>query len=765
MVTDKEGYMRKNVAKPITSLVVVTACFLSLITASVAWFEPNTDVRLDSGSGSTAASYFASGDGSADQPYEITLPIHLYNLAWLQYLGQFNTKEAPIYFKLGDDIDMSSFGSALPPVGTESEPFIGVFDGGGYTISNLTVSDNITDNGGDISIKPNTVTSVTGCSVIGFFGIVGDPSNLALTNFSKDSNLDYSESSISNFYLENAAVESTASNTLIGVVAGYVGSGGSVKDIGVKNGSIEVANGATGLNTTYGNTISKFSLIGDSEDKEWKTAYSSGGGGSGTGNNWGGSIDTTGLVKRLYYIAGVSNVGSTTYSSNEAVNFENEKAPSYDKGKYNAYFRSVNDGSYIWNSTSGTNQYLYEGTYLPLNIDTTTAFAGEEVEATASGVSNWKTTEYYKDHTTEYGLISNSNTGYIVGGGIPTTTGGSPTGTSAKYIFLRKETNFLSNLANSFSSSEYGKDSVKIYTVDTATNSTSSQITSSNGFQRYSTVKSNFDTMMSGTKTYCFAIRFQSIDATDSKNWSDKVTVKINGSEKYNYQFLKSAINFTVNQPGYITVIISSFMGVGTKMFDLFKIDRNSDNSIDKVTQINKIYGVANSGTYYYDDASKSSNLLFNFENTHSLNTKSLYYFEIPVNAGDYAIGKYSATEGTDTSTGYLNYLDIGANASGSDGGTSGSYSLNNVRYVHEIPLNTSTTTSYADILFVISTAAAAGDSKIYFKRDSATHLYYYVGDGTNITVTMLTLTGASSDNNASAIWTSSSSDSSSSAS
>lgn len=363
-------------------------------------------------------------------------------------------------------------------------------------------------------------------------------------------------------------------------------------------------------------------------------------------------------------------VSSSTLGTNEELNFSGLKAPTYDKGKYNVYYRSNTlNGTNIWNSTSGTIQYLYEGTYLPLNVETKTTF-DNEIDSSVSGLENWKTTKYYKSHASEYSLISKSNTGYIVGGGIPTDKGGLPTGTSGKYIYLRKEIQFSTNLSNSISSSEYDANNVKIYTVDTASGSTTSQITSSGNFQRYSSVKSDFDSKMSETKSFCYAIRFQSINATSSSNWSDKVTVKINGSEKENYQFLKSAINFTVNKPGYITVIISSFSNMGTKMFDLFKIDRNSDNSINTITQINKIYGDANSGTYYYDDTSKSSNLLFNFENTHSLNTKSLYYFEIPVNAGDYAICKHSTTEGTDTSTGYLNYLDIGANAG--DDGSSG---------------------------------------------------------------------------------------------
>ena len=650
--------MKRNHVFKIAFALTLTSFFSLFVTGvTFSWFIKDNKIAFDGEIGTTQANYYESGDGSESTPFIISNPRHLYNLAWLQYLGTYNqvdttTGKVPTYyFEIKNDIDMKGY--VLPPIGTESNPFLSNFNANNCTISNLTISNVIDDD--YIETYPSVVIKKDFNSqkaIVGFFGVIG-------TYNSSDSTITYdtSKNEVKNLYLDNLTITSKKDNLLIGVFAGYVN--GTIDNCGVHYVKMNIKGATTKLDSF--DNVSKFTLIGDYN----KNSYSYDQDGSGQTQDWGGSIDTTALVKRLYYIAGVSNVNSTTYSSNEPIDFDGKTTPSYNKDKYNVYFRSVNDGSHIWKSDSGTNQYLYKGTYLPLNIDTSIAFAGKEIDATASGVSNWKTTEYYKNHISEYDLISDSNTGYIVGGGIPTNQGGSPTGTAAKYIFLRKEINFKTNLKNSISSSEYNNDDVKIYTIDTVNSSTSTQITSSTGFQRYSTVKTNFDAMMAVTKSYCFAVRFQSINATDSSNWSDKVTVKINGNEKSNYQFLNSAINFTVNKPGYITVIISSFMGVGTKMFDLFKIDRNSDYSINKVTQINKIYGASNSGTYYYDDTSKSSNLLFNFENAHTLNGYSLYYFEIPVNAGDYAIGKYSENEGTDSSTGYLNYLDIGANAEG----------------------------------------------------------------------------------------------------
>ena len=450
---------------------------------SLSWFDNKSTLPQDF-KGESANAFFAGGDGTKDKPYIIKTARNFYNLCWLQYLGRFNrdTDEDgvinQVYFKISDDveeIDCSTLNSALPPIGTTRYPFVGNLDGNNKVIKNYIITDKYSELTKHPSIIDTENTyytqgndTINYCSIIGTFGVIGyntnaatdvDSSETSLYSFSTDQ---LAVNSVANLYIDNVTIRPKTTNTLAGLLAGYVSA--NITGCGVHYSNLDFSNGNTVIDSKkFNNKLSNYALIGDynSSDYTWDGHTSE------SGNNWGGSIDTTTLVKRLYYIAGVSNVNSTTYSSNEAIDFDGKTTPSYNKDKYNAYFRSVNNGSLIWNSNSGTIQYLYKGTYLPLNIDTSTAFAGNEIDATASGVSNWKTTEYYKNHTSEYDLISDSNTGYIVGGGIPTTEGGSPTGTGAKYIYLRKEMNFSSNLSNSISSSEYDNDNVKIYTVDT----------------------------------------------------------------------------------------------------------------------------------------------------------------------------------------------------------------------------------------------------------------------------------------------------------
>ena len=91
----------------------VTLMMATLFSASFAWFNEISYADLGTGKGYTASAYFAGGDGSSAAPYIITDPIHLYNLAWLQYLGYFNVDKNSDsvldqkYFVLSKDLDMT----------------------------------------------------------------------------------------------------------------------------------------------------------------------------------------------------------------------------------------------------------------------------------------------------------------------------------------------------------------------------------------------------------------------------------------------------------------------------------------------------------------------------------------------------------------------------------------------------------------------------------------------------------------------------------
>ena len=122
------------------------------MTQSLGWFDNRIDspVKLE---GHSASSYFYAGDGTSENPYIITNRRHIYNLAWLQYIGEFNKKDSsgkliPVYFKAASTDKESSgtidcSGLTIPPIGTSQYPFIGVFNGNNSEIKNLIVTDDM----------------------------------------------------------------------------------------------------------------------------------------------------------------------------------------------------------------------------------------------------------------------------------------------------------------------------------------------------------------------------------------------------------------------------------------------------------------------------------------------------------------------------------------------------------------------------------------------------------------------------------------------
>ncbi len=77
---------------------------------------------------------FAEGDGSEGSPFVISIPEHLNSV-----------RAYPnAYFSVADDIDLSGFAN-WNPIGTNTTPFTGNFDGGEFVISGLTINRNTTN--------------------------------------------------------------------------------------------------------------------------------------------------------------------------------------------------------------------------------------------------------------------------------------------------------------------------------------------------------------------------------------------------------------------------------------------------------------------------------------------------------------------------------------------------------------------------------------------------------------------------------------------
>ena len=125
---------RKAQIAIISGLLAVS--FTGAVASTISWFTTVLSIDMNENvTGESNGAYFASGSGASGDPFIINSPVHLYNLAWLQYLGYFNNntigaESGPTYFAIDPDlsepIDMT--GWILPPIGTTLYPFVGVFN-------------------------------------------------------------------------------------------------------------------------------------------------------------------------------------------------------------------------------------------------------------------------------------------------------------------------------------------------------------------------------------------------------------------------------------------------------------------------------------------------------------------------------------------------------------------------------------------------------------------------------------------------------------
>ena len=156
---------KKGIAYFFVGIIAICSVAISAVSFSFAWFKGLGDKIKDENLPGEIGlrGYFYAGSGqSIEDPYEIVSPIHFYNLSRLQNYGIFSEKT---YFRIGhdfgtgdgyqcidyktgaytDELEMKDFLQDNPqivirPIGSESTPFHGHFEGNGIPIRNLMVS-------------------------------------------------------------------------------------------------------------------------------------------------------------------------------------------------------------------------------------------------------------------------------------------------------------------------------------------------------------------------------------------------------------------------------------------------------------------------------------------------------------------------------------------------------------------------------------------------------------------------------------------------
>lgn len=637
------------------AVTVMVGAILAATTAtaafSYAWFTNHNNVTNNDLKGSTAGAYFARGDGTQGNPYVINKPIHLYNLAWLQYIGAFDDKEP--YFIIEANLDMKDW--TLPPIGTSNHPFKGHLDGYDKThfqnqtstakISNLTISNDF----GDFSRHPSSVTSFASPEITGLFGVINKPTTTDVP-------------SVQNLYIDNLTVTSKTDNALTGLVAGYVD--GQLEGIGINNSKLDIKNGTLKLNG-YDN-ISKYTSVGyctrDYEPSYVKTnttmytpaqagtaSFNPTGSIGGPGTDWGGSIDFFSLTKRITYIAN----DKFSYSGRQKI---------VNPGRYNlgkTIMRNWPRTAPIY-QTVNVGLQLSDTTYLPLNVDLDKEFEGSEITGTksvslsstsSSSVSvHTATTNFFNDENNlSEPIHSRGNTGYLT----------AKTNTSQQLQLDVKNVDDKNyGIVNSLGGKYFDADKLVLLNCDKdgnlsliedgdnissdhpITNLKIEQRIKGSELKRYSDVKQNFSSLFNGSLFYSLEWMTQasSIKTIEAEN------VFFNGELHDKFNLMAPGINFSVKTQGYITCLLQPIAngGFGNSLFSLRKIERNDKGSVINTTEI--------------ADAIPDT---VNFDKT-----QAILYLEILVDPGEYFIGYVSGA----TASANIMYLDIGANASGSTG-------------------------------------------------------------------------------------------------
>lgn len=252
------------------------------------------------------------------------------------------------------------------------------------------------------------------------------------------------------------------------------------------------------------------------------------------------------------------------------------------------------------------------------------------------------------------------NTGYIVGG---TSNHGSDIAATDGDIRVLKHP--YSNIDTTAETGYFEKGSdggitdIKTITflqgaVDTTANSV------------YAKAKSHFIEALNKDRNSIYSLRFQG-GVVDRVITAGKV--QIGTSEKTNYQMPESCIDFNISS-GKLAFFASSHGVTNTRsFFSLHQITRNG-GEITAIKEISKIYASGSGYVYAYageEDPYGASGYELKFDtsilteqrqdastlgNSQGAGTK-LYYFEIPLNQGEYALGAVANGAA-------LMYLDIG---------------------------------------------------------------------------------------------------------
>ena len=743
----------KRIKLFLSALLGAASIALAAAGVTFAWLSgATTSVDVDSAHGGIISQYFHCGSGTQNDPYVITRPIHLYNLTML-YENLDGFAAADHHFRLGYDLDGDGdlefysysdagvhldgysdslnmgYYDAFVPIGSESKPFGGVFDGSNLTIDNLSVSGN-------------------GASEIGVFGYVSDTAeikDLYIDNLSVD--------------VTGAVADSQGANAYVGYIAGHIDDATCFENTYVNNCEI------TGHSVLTKNDWGYFGRCDNAATIAQFIAEASG---EGQGDDWGGSIDARSYNKWIYDLYKTSVASSGTVWEKSTMQFgadtslafntknytdftlqfaTNYKTDVYGKnGNYTSYdyymnpdnFNEPEDGKSVRN-TSGIYSTVYQfkdNNYIPLR------FADDARTA-----------------------VDSNNPGYIVGSSYGTARLITASPKLASYYYSSignslQDTAWVVNSALTNKTLEYTDSKLEVLTYkngwyriedshnynNTTTNSLMTQYVkkpvSELSFNKYNEARNHIQTVSESTDRM-HGIHFENNEVSISNKITKNNGIKIHG-ETYN-DLLRGSVEFHLKKNGFINFFAGTYYTAtrNFNFFSIYKVDR-TNGTISSVKRIAQIYLNTAAGpkyVYKYSDNTYSEGtagqLVFDVASTLEADApvnNALYYFEIPVNDGEYAMGMVPGKSASSYTGAYMIYLDL--SASGSTPGTTDVDDFESIEY------RSNPDTSDSSILLITYSQGQNEDLTISVVYDDLRKRYDITcqGDHVKVTVTILSV-------------------------
>ncbi len=642
------------------------------------------------------------------------------------------TIDKQFYFVLDPSLQSTGLdmtGWVLPPIGTEDYPFLGNFEGNGVSINNLTVS-----NKTDLE-KPRGIDYSEQPEIVGFFGVVGEiDANLTYDSSINTLN-DFTLNNVTVESKTSETLIGLAAGYVNADISGIRINGDATLDVNgqASTAKSEITSKLSDY-ALVGHTTKIGSSGSYSQDlSEYFANYKDSGGGSSGGDQWGGSINFQDFNRRIRAqlrsaSAQTIQQNPTSSPSSTSTSYQRMRVYSNDYLSASIYYGS-NIMSNIVNKDPDSNRVIYnyldEGSYtrssyvqvnnIPGTVQPLTTVAndyftpsGDNTGYIVSGVANhnYSGNNYgmtIRTASYESRFIANAlgdqtyDSRYINSG----TDNGKTTGNKITFpSYNRTKAEILTNSSATYGANNYVyiKDEMDGYNQNHSVNYSYTKSNSTTptalGLQKYNDSRRTLDSVLNG-HSFVHGLHFIGSSVTYN-SYVTRNNIKLLGNTKNSYKLPVNAIDFNLPEKGIINFFAGSYYSRGTptsssvyasdsdNFFSLYHIVRSGDdlvsNSVKKISVIyeNTDTSLTNKYVYQYSDNSYSSGTrgtrLFDAAYLdHCPVPNALYYFEIPVDAGEYALG--AANSSSSSYGGYLMYLDIGA-SSGEDKDMVNAYSI-----------------------------------------------------------------------------------------